>query len=52
MNKLKEAYYKALELGLLEELVPDYTGEFELDKPFFKKAWIAKKKTDPKFKLL
>lgn len=52
MNKLEEAYYKALDLGILEELVPDYTGYFEVDKTHFKKAWIKKKNTDSRFKLL
>ena len=52
MNKVYEAYLKAIETGVLEELVPDFTGDFELDKKAFKTAWISKKNTDPKFKLL
>lgn len=52
MNKIEEAYYKAMKSGVLEELVPDYTGDFELDRTAFKKAWIQKKSKDPKFRLL
>lgn len=52
MNSIEKAYYKAIRLGLMEKWVPDYTGNFKLDKPHFKKAWIKHKNENPGFKLL
>jgi len=52
MNKVFEAYLKALNSGILEELLPDYTGDFKTDKIHFKKAWIKRKQIDPRFQLL
>lgn len=52
MTKIKEAYYKAIKLGLLEDMVKNPTLVFEQDKDEFKRSWIQMKKDNPDFRLL
>lgn len=52
MNKLKEAYLKALQEGILHDMIANPSLEFEKDKKEFKLALVRWKKERNDFKLL
>lgn len=45
ITTIEKAYLKAKELGILEEIMPNHTGNFTIDRQEFKKSWIKKKNT-------
>ena len=52
MNKLREAYFIALEKGILHDMIANPSLEFEKDKLEFKKALVQWKQRDKDFRLL